>query len=260
LDSERKVLEEEERLERLEREKRKKKKKRGRKDDEKKKTPEKKKEVKKETPKIKKKNIQARQTTGLLYDAMPNYVQLTLLRREKVSSPVTCLGTAYLYHRDFIPSPVKDTSLDNAMGKRDTISTSVELHGLDESRSLLLVTGHKNHQLVAWVFDTELNEAVDLLGQDFTSQSLLTKKKKKIYEENFRPTKAVIGTMDAEATSLQLGNILTSQWLAESSLSTTSVSKSTFVGHDKESRDRKESKSKSGEIERYKKKVSKKNY
>jgi len=91
---------------------------------------------------------------------MPNYVQLKLVRREMVTSPVTCVSVAYLFHRDFISSPVKDMSAETH--KKDTISTSVELHGLDESRSLLVVTGHQNKQLVSWIFDYELNEEIDL--------------------------------------------------------------------------------------------------
>jgi len=91
---------------------------------------------------------------------MPNYVQLKLVRREMVTSPVTCVSVAYLFHRDFISSPAIDTSVETH--KKDTISTSVELHGLDEARSLLIVTGHQNKHINAWIFDYELTEEINL--------------------------------------------------------------------------------------------------
>jgi len=231
---------------------------------------------------------------------MPNYVQLKLVRREMVTSPVTCVSVAYLFHRDFISSPVKDMSAETH--KKDTISTSVELHGLDESRSLLVVTGHQNKQLVSWIFDYELNEEIDLkqLSENKEKETTTTtttttptkvsnnptksatpetttktkrlsltsrppvpgifeKKHKISYEENLRPKKVVIGKSESEITSLQLGNILMSTWLAETSIAlptnNTAIKRHEMLKDDKE---REKTKKLMGEVERYKKNLLKK--
>jgi len=83
-------------------------------------------------------------------------------------------------------------------------------------------------------------------------------KKKTVYEENLRSKKALIGKSDSEITSLQLGNILMSSWLAETSLilpSNKTAIKNEPTKYEKE-REIKEttktSKKLMGEVERYK--------
>jgi len=179
------------------------------------------KKVKEEkTRKSKKKkgfNVPSRQRTGLLGSAR-NYIQLTLLRREPVISPIRCLEASYLYHHDFLMSPLQDESnVELGPWKKDR-QVEIFSNGLEESHSLFVVTSHQNKQLIAWVYNYELMELTNQSNKG-KKNTPISSPKKVSYEEILRPSKTVIGTTDAEIISLQLGNLFMNQWISDSSLS-----------------------------------------